>query len=167
MSEKGEETVVNGSAVADAGIVNQLVATGFSENAAKRAALATHNSDAQTSMNWLLEHLDDPDLNDPVDTGVKGGNGVSAMTNSSVDGEKVGMLQGMGFALEHAEAALEATKGDVEAAGEWLITRIDDIDAAVAEVKAKKLADTQVEDRKDELPRKCSCPFSIPETTPR
>lgn len=50
----------------DADIVAQLSSAGFSENACKRAAVAVNNSGAEGAMNWLLSHMDDDDINDPL-----------------------------------------------------------------------------------------------------
>ena len=62
------------AAVPDATIVQAIVGMGFSENAGKRAALATTNSGAEAATNWLFAHMEDPDLNDPLPaTGGKGG----------------------------------------------------------------------------------------------
>ena len=61
------------AAVPDATIVQAIVGMGFSENAGKRAALATTNSGAEAATNWLFAHMEDPDLNDPLPaTGGKG-----------------------------------------------------------------------------------------------
>lgn len=43
----------------------QLTSMGFSENGCRRAAIATHNADPETAMNWIFEHMEDPDFNDP------------------------------------------------------------------------------------------------------
>eukprot|EP00976_Prorocentrum_cordatum_P064603 1177557-Prorocentrum_minimum.AAC.6 len=42
------------------------MAMGFSENGSKRAALATGNSSAEASMEWVFAHMEDPDFNDPL-----------------------------------------------------------------------------------------------------
>lgn len=41
------------------------------------------------------------------------------------------MLTAMGFGERHAAAALAACDGNVERAADWLMSRIDDLDAAV------------------------------------
>lgn len=38
---------------------------GFSENAARRAAHVTQNAGVEPAINWVMEHMDDADLNDP------------------------------------------------------------------------------------------------------
>ena len=47
-------------------IVAQLVSMGFSENGSKRAALAVGNSSAEAATNWVFQHLEDADFNDPL-----------------------------------------------------------------------------------------------------
>jgi ubiquitin carboxyl-terminal hydrolase 5/13 len=44
----------------NADAMNQLVGMGFPEIRAQRALLATGNSDAETAMNWLFAHMEDP-----------------------------------------------------------------------------------------------------------
>jgi ubiquitin carboxyl-terminal hydrolase 5/13 len=41
----------------------------------------------------------------------------------------------MGFEADAAEAALTATGGNVERAGDWLFSHMDDLPAAIAAVK--------------------------------
>lgn len=49
----------------DEGLVAQLTSMGFSENGCRRAAIATGNADPETAMNWIFEHMEDADFNDP------------------------------------------------------------------------------------------------------
>ena len=51
----------------DAAIVQQLVSMGFSENGSKRAALAVNNSSPDEAAEWVFAHIEDPDINDPLD----------------------------------------------------------------------------------------------------
>uniref|UniRef100_A0A914IAW4 Ubiquitin carboxyl-terminal hydrolase n=1 Tax=Globodera rostochiensis TaxID=31243 RepID=A0A914IAW4_GLORO len=46
-------------------IVNELLLMGFTENAAKKATLFTKNESLESATNWILQHMDDSDLNDP------------------------------------------------------------------------------------------------------
>ena len=41
------------------------------------------------------------------------------------------MLEAMGFTQRQATAALQACGGDVERAGDWLFSRMDDLEGAV------------------------------------
>ena len=53
----------------------------------------------------------------------------------AVDPESVGMLSAMGFTERQAKATLKSCNGSVERAADWLFTRTDDLDAAVAAVE--------------------------------
>ena len=113
----------------DPDIVAAVVAMGFSENGAKRAALATANAGAEGAMEWVLAHMGDADFNDPPPTS---GGGGTTTTLPAADPTSVAMLASMGFDDRAATAALTATGGDVERAADWLFSRADgDLTAAV------------------------------------
>ena len=59
-----------------------------------------------------------------------------APAGASADPEAVGNLTAMGFSEEAASAALVACNGSLERAADWLFSHMDDLDAAVAAVKA-------------------------------
>lgn len=121
----------------DAAIVSSLAAAGFGENACKRAAVAVGNSDPEAAMNWLLSHMEDADINDPLPSGDAAGGAPAA---GAVDPESVGMLSSMGFTERQAKAALKSCNGSVERAADWLFTRTDDLEAAVAAVESEAAA---------------------------
>ena len=102
-----------GVEVPDEGIVGQLMAMGFSENGSRRAALATHNVNADAAMGWVLEHLEDPDFNSPLDespaAAATGGDSAGG-----VDMESLGMLLSFGYNDKQCIAALKATNNNVE-----------------------------------------------------
>ncbi len=50
----------------DPELVASLVSMGFSQEASSRAALAVGNSGVEAAMEWVLAHLEDPDINDPL-----------------------------------------------------------------------------------------------------
>ena len=52
--------------VPDAEIVSAIMSMGFSENAAKRAAVGVNNSGADAAMEWVFAHNSDADFNDPL-----------------------------------------------------------------------------------------------------
>ena len=61
----GTSEAATSEPVADETIVEQLQAMGFSRHACVRACIAT-GSNLEGASNWLMEHLDDVDLNDPI-----------------------------------------------------------------------------------------------------
>uniref|UniRef100_A0A7S1TC20 Ubiquitin carboxyl-terminal hydrolase n=1 Tax=Compsopogon caeruleus TaxID=31354 RepID=A0A7S1TC20_9RHOD len=125
--QKSENCPARSQREPDAGIVAQLVAMGFSENGSKRAVLATGNADAETSMAWVLNHMDDPDFNDPV-----------PVTNGTAlnvpDPNAIAMIASMGFNDRQAQAALKACQGDLERAADWLYSRIATLNEEVESV---------------------------------
>ncbi|KAL7920355.1 ubiquitinyl hydrolase [Trichoderma austrokoningii] len=106
--------------VPDAAGVAQLEAMGFPRNRAEKALHATGNSDANAAMEWLFAHLDDADIDAPLDLGAGSGGAGTA------DPEKIEMLGAMGFGAPQAKKALKETGGDVERAVEWLFSHPDD-----------------------------------------
>ncbi|KAJ3463827.1 hypothetical protein MRS44_008613 [Fusarium solani] len=104
----------------DATALAQLEAMGFPRNRCERALHATGNSDANAAMEWLFGHMEDPDIDAPLDLGGQSAGGDTA------DPEKIEMLGAMGFGAPQAKKALKETGGDVERAVEWLFSHPDD-----------------------------------------
>ncbi|KAL7271134.1 ubiquitin C-terminal hydrolase Ubp14 [Rhizina undulata] len=98
--------------------VEQLEAMGFGKNRCERALYNTGNQDAETAMNWLFGHMDDPDIDDPFQApGAK-----ATSSNVPVDEDLVASLSEMGFTPGQARKALKETGGDMERAVEWLFS---------------------------------------------
>ena len=95
--------------------LSMLEAMGFPRVRCEKALHATGNTDAETASLWLFEHMEDPDIDTPMD--LSGGGGGSA---AGADPEKVEALGNMGFAPSQARQALKETGGDVERAVDWL-----------------------------------------------
>jgi ubiquitin carboxyl-terminal hydrolase 5/13 len=108
------------SFVPNAEAAAQLESMGFPRARIEKALHATGNSDASAAMEWLFAHMDDPDIDVPLDLG---GNTASA---STADPEKIAMLESMGLGGPRAVKALKETNGDVERAIEWLFSHPDD-----------------------------------------
>jgi len=99
--------------------VQQLEGMGFPRNRCEKALHATGNADANSAMEWLFAHMEDPDIDAPLDLGGQASAGTA-------DPEKVEMLGAMGFGPPQARKALKETGGDVERAVEWLFSHPDD-----------------------------------------
>ncbi|KAF9269771.1 ubiquitin carboxyl-terminal hydrolase 14 [Marasmius fiardii PR-910] len=111
----------------DGATMAQLTAMGFPEVRCQKALLATGgaaggSSAAETAMEWLFAHMEDPDIDDPIRLSAPGNAG-SAQEPSS---ETVSMLADMGFTITQAKKALKETQGNVERAVEWLFNHVDD-----------------------------------------
>jgi len=99
----------------------QLEGMGFPTARCQKALLATGNSDAEAAMQWLFEHMEDADIDDPINLG-------SATTGAAAEAspEQISMLADMGFSASQAKRALRETAGDMERAVEWLFSHPDD-----------------------------------------
>ncbi|KAK3380935.1 hypothetical protein B0H63DRAFT_194583 [Podospora didyma] len=98
----------------------QLEGMGFPRVRCEKALHATGNSDANAAMEWLFAHMEDADIDTPLDLGGAGAKATEA------DPEKMMMLESMGFVGPRAVKALGETGGDVERAIDWLFNHPDD-----------------------------------------
>lgn len=114
----------------DEGIVGQLVSMGFSENGARRAAVAVSNSTAEAATEWVFAHMGDSDFNDPLPPA--GAPLATEAAPPAADPEAISMLGAMGFGERQATAALRATGGSIERAADWLFSHSEDLEGAVA-----------------------------------
>jgi len=107
------------SFVANPEAVQMLEGMGFPRVRCERALHATGNSDGNAAMEWLFAHMEDPDIDQPLDLG-------AGRAGGTADPEKIEMLGAMGFGPPQARKALKETGGDVERAVEWLFNHPDD-----------------------------------------
>ncbi|XVF04066.1 hypothetical protein REPUB_Repub05bG0049200 [Reevesia pubescens] len=99
--------------VANEEIVVQLVSMGFNQLHCQKAAINTLNAGVEEAMNWLLSHMDDPDIDAPISYGAQG-------AEASIDQSSVDTLISFGFQEEIARMALKASGGDIEKATDWI-----------------------------------------------
>ncbi|KAK7848094.1 ubiquitin carboxyl-terminal hydrolase 14-like [Quercus suber] len=90
---------------------------GFNHHHCEKAAIRTSNAGVEEAMNWLLSHMEDPDIDVPISQEALG-----ADTLSSVDQSKVDTLISFGFQEEIARKALMASGGDIEKATDWIFS---------------------------------------------
>jgi ubiquitin carboxyl-terminal hydrolase 5/13 len=108
--------------VPNEGALSMLEAMGFPRVRCEKALHATGNSDPEAASNWLFSHMDDADIDTPVD--FNAGSSASAGP-ASVDPEKIENLGAMGFSAPQARQALKETGGDMERAVDWLFSHPD------------------------------------------
>ncbi|KAK2460221.1 hypothetical protein APHAL10511_007756 [Amanita phalloides] len=105
----------------DAEAMAQLEAMGFPTVRCQKALLATGNAGAEVAMEWLFSHMDDPDIDEPIQSDASSGN-----KGPEPSSELVTMLADMGFTSAQARKALLETNGDPERAVDWLFNHPDD-----------------------------------------
>jgi len=112
--------------------VSQLLDIGFPRVRCEKAAIQTLNNGLEEAMNWLLAHMDDPDIDEPLVRGdSQGASSVAAVNEGDVE-----TLTSFGFQPEMARKALRATGGDVERAAEWIFNHPEESTAMELDVGA-------------------------------
>lgn len=105
----------------NAAAIQQLEEMGFPRPRCEKALHATGNSDTTAALNWIMEHMDDPDIDTPLNLG-----GAKQKVNKSkISEESIQMIGAMGFNAPQARQALKETNGDVEVAIGWLLEHPD------------------------------------------
>ncbi|OCK96482.1 ubiquitin carboxyl-terminal hydrolase 14 [Cenococcum geophilum 1.58] len=104
--------------------LSMLEAMGFPRVHCEKALHATGNSDPDAASNWLFSHMEDPDIDTPMDFGGGSRNG-TAGGSTTVDPDKIESLCNMGFNTPQARQALKETNGDLERAVDWLFNHPD------------------------------------------
>jgi len=109
--------------VPNEGALSMLEAMGFPRVRCEKALHATGNADPEAASNWLFAHMEDPDIDTPVDFNPSGSS--KAGGSAPVDPEKIESLCNMGFNVPQARQALKETGGDMERAVDWLFSHPD------------------------------------------
>ncbi|XP_006645559.1 ubiquitin carboxyl-terminal hydrolase 14 [Oryza brachyantha] len=123
--QPGEELLPEGAAggntaepaypVASEDIVSHLASMGFNYLHCQKAAISTSNTGVEEAMNWLLSHMDDPDIDDPISKD-------SQAAEQTVDETSVQTLVSFGFQEDVARKALAASGGNIERATDWIFS---------------------------------------------
>lgn len=110
----------------DAGAMSTLTAMGFPEVRAQKALLATGNTgDAEAAMTWLFSHMEDPDIDDPIDFSKHSASSAAASSGGPAAPD-TSALEDMGFSTPQARKALRVNNGNAEIAVAWLFENPDD-----------------------------------------
>mmetsp|Transcript_558 Transcript_558/g.975 ORF Transcript_558/g.975 Transcript_558/m.975 type:complete len:936 (+) Transcript_558:715-3522(+) len=124
----------------------QLMDMGFGMNGCIRALHAVGGSNVELAMNWIFEHNNDADFNDPLptDTHNSSNNANSYSSSTGVDEEIVSSLvENLGcFTADQVRAALLECGGAADRAADWLFSHMDDLDNAIANLNNKKVVES-------------------------
>ncbi|KAL4785838.1 hypothetical protein BJX76DRAFT_323308 [Aspergillus varians] len=109
-------------------LLDQLLGMGFPKVRCEKALFSTGNSDPEAAMDWLLSHMEDPDIDEPINRKQVTGNG-----GDEPDPAKVAQLIDMGIGHARAARALAATSDDMSRAIDWVFSHPDDVDDSPVE----------------------------------
>jgi len=119
------------------GSLAQLMDMGFGMNGCKRALIAVGGNDVEAAMNWVFEHNNDPDFNDPIPE--PSNESTNAVKSEVVMDEAVVMslVDNLGcFSAEQVRTALKECNGAADRAADWLFSHMDDLDGAIARLQS-------------------------------
>ncbi|OAL36824.1 hypothetical protein AYO20_03879 [Fonsecaea nubica] len=138
-ADVGESKSSSATFIPNEAALEQLASMGFPLVRCEKALHATGNADAEAAMNWLFSHMDDPDIDEPLNLGGSSGGG----TGSTDDADKIAQLGDMGISVPQARKALRECNGDVNRALDWVFSHPDDqgdfgedVSAAASQPKA-------------------------------
>ncbi|KAL3469471.1 hypothetical protein BJX99DRAFT_241252 [Aspergillus californicus] len=132
-----DDDETDGGFKVNAELLGQLVAMGFPDVRCEKALYFTGNSDPEAAMNWLLSHMDDTDIDVPINKD----EATSKATNYTHDPTKVTRLNEMGIDDVRARRALAATGGDIERAIDWVFSHQGDMADDAEEHRASNNSD--------------------------
>lgn len=126
--QPGEEELPEDAGASASGFVpneaalGQLEGMGFPRVRCEKALHATGNADAEAAMNWLFSHMEDPDIDEPVNLGDPS----ASVSAGGDDADKIAQLGDMGISVPQARKALRECNGDVNRALDWVFSHPDD-----------------------------------------
>ncbi|KAK3734675.1 hypothetical protein QZH41_009289, partial [Actinostola sp. cb2023] len=124
---EGDNTSTANEPHIDDSIVQQLVDMGFGRQGCRKAAHYTNNQGVEAAMNWVLEHMADPDFNEPLRLPQ------SKCSSAAISEESVAILMSMGFTKDQAIKALKATDNVLERAADWIFSHAHELDQMVVD----------------------------------
>ncbi|XBW35455.1 hypothetical protein QEN19_001027 [Hanseniaspora menglaensis] len=104
----------------DKEMLTQLIEfSGFSRNGCIKALKETNNnSNLELAMNWMFEHLEDDNFNDPLDE--------TSKDDIKINPESLIMMQSMGLSEKLCKKGLHLKNGNLDAALDWVFNNMND-----------------------------------------
>nr|XP_058970629.1 ubiquitin carboxyl-terminal hydrolase 5-like [Pocillopora verrucosa] len=136
---EGEQAPAAPQIQIDDSVVAQLVSMGFHKEGCRKAVYHTKNQGVEPAMNWVLEHMGDPDFTSPLV--LPGSQGSKA-----ADEESLAIITSMGFTEAQAIKALKATDNNLERAADWIFSHAHELDSMEGESSANQETGPQYND---------------------
>jgi len=119
-----------------------ITTMGFTINQAHRALYATKGQPVDLAIAWIMEHMDDPDINLPLPSA----NNKKQSASVNISPENIQTIQFMGFTEAQAKKALKNTSNNVERAMDWIFNHPDDTGQEEEEPKTDNKPKTELSD---------------------
>lgn len=113
----------------DEGLLSQMMDMGFPLDSCKRALYSVGSNDLEAAVNWLTEHIADPDFSAPFV--IPGKEAVASST--AADPSAMATIVSMGFSNDQAIKALQNTANNVERAIDWIFSHINELESGAGE----------------------------------
>ena len=112
-------------------MVNILIQNGVPDVAAKHALYNTGQASAEAAIEWFYMNIENPVLQIPlmIPNPKKGAAAAEPEGKPAADPESVMMLTCMGFSDQQAKRALRKCDGNLERAGDWIMSHMDEPDS--------------------------------------
>ena len=123
---ESQEPATSSRFVPNEAALAQLEGMGFPRVRCEKALHATGNAEVEVAMNWLFAHMEDPDIDTPVDLSAGADPGSGSSTSRGITQESIDTLGAMGISVSQARKALKETHDDVNRALDWVFSHPDD-----------------------------------------
>lgn len=104
-------------------VVDMLLSMGFPLEASRKAVFFTKNSGVEDATEWIMQHIADSDINDPLELP---GNKQQNSAKFIPDPENLATLMSMGFDINQSTKALKETNNNIERATDWIFSHPDE-----------------------------------------
>lgn len=109
----------------DEGALGVLMDMGFNMNGCKRALMAVGGSDVDAAMNWVFEHNEDPDFNDPLPESTAAASATEASNSHVYETVVLALVNNLGcFSADQVRAAVKHCSGAPDRAADWLFSHM-------------------------------------------
>jgi len=123
-----EDSELLDAPVADQELLQRIKEFGFKEEHGTKALILNHNN-LELAMEWLLQHAEDTDIDEPIAPQTLRHIALRQPRNLAPDASVVKRFVDMGFTEEDVSSALRATHNNPEAAMSWLLGEREQVES--------------------------------------
>ena len=112
-------------------MINICIQNGVPDIAAKHAVYNTGQASAEAAVEWFYMNIENPVIQVPlmVPNPKKGAGAAQDSGKPAIDPEKIEQLKMFGFTEQQAKRALRKCDNNIERAGDWIMSHMDEPDS--------------------------------------